>query len=198
MAMAIVEGYAAVFDRAADLGPYVEQVARGAFRRALARRDPVALNVNHNNDLLLASTRRGTLALWEDERGLAFRAELPPTTLAADVVELLRRGDYGGMSFAWAGTRDRWEEAPDGRPLRTLEEVGVQRLFDVAICVHPAYEATEVHLADDAVRRLTPAAAAGARVLPLRRPARPIRLDLAKKRLELARRRLPPAAVIGR
>ena len=51
-------------------------IAPGAFKRTLARDNDVRMYLNHNSDMVLASTRSGTLSLAEDERGLKVDAEI--------------------------------------------------------------------------------------------------------------------------
>jgi hypothetical protein len=65
-------------DRAAVPGqtrPFVEMFASGAFGRLLARDPAVELQARHDG-AALASTADGSLDLWEDDAGLAFRASV--------------------------------------------------------------------------------------------------------------------------
>ena len=65
---------------------------------------------------------------------LTFRGAAPDTTYARDLRALLQ-GDYvAGASFAFTITGDSWSELPDGRLLRTINEV--ERLYDVSV-VYP-------------------------------------------------------------
>ena len=71
--VAVVEGYAAVFNEDTVIGgQWQERIAQGAFTNAIGRDDVVFL-INHAG-LPLARTRSGTLELSEDERGLKMRA----------------------------------------------------------------------------------------------------------------------------
>lgn len=142
-------GYAAVFNsESEDLGGFRETIMPGAFTRTL-KRDAAARNVrmflNHNTDVLLASTRANTLRLSEDDKGLLAEADLPNTTAGRDAAELLKRGDIHSMSFGFQTVKDDWPSESQ----RTLKEV---RLFEVSpITGWPAYPATSAsvrHLAD--------------------------------------------------
>lgn len=135
-------GYAAVFDsESVDLGGFTERIARGAFAGSLSK-DVVAL-VNHNPDKPLARSSAGTLKLAEDERGLAFEAQLTDTSHARDVAADIEAGNIRGMSFAFRTLKDTWAKIGPQRWLRTLLDV---ELLDVSPVTWPAYPATEVAL----------------------------------------------------
>lgn len=138
----VLRGYAAVFNQISeDLGGFREQVAPGAFAETIQQDDIRAL-WNHNDDLVLGRNRSGTLRLREDSRGLAIEVDLPDTSWARDVAELVRRGDVSGMSFGFRTIEDSWERTAGGE-LRTLRKV---RLFDVSPVTFPAYPQTDVAL----------------------------------------------------
>ena len=92
-----LRGHAAVFGVISeDLGGFRERIMPGAFADVLD--DDVRLLVDHEPPPL-ARTKAGTLRLREDERGLAFEADLPETTAARDLRESVARGDVDGASF---------------------------------------------------------------------------------------------------
>lgn len=143
----VVEGYAALYDVPADIaGMFREIIKPGAFRSALERGDDVTLNINHNDNFLLARTSSGTLRLSEDAKGLKVRSELDP--LDPDVVRLVRkmkRGDLSEMSFAFSipeGGQD-WTRSADGLDLREIRDV---MLHDVSVVATPAYTGTSIAL----------------------------------------------------
>jgi len=135
-----IGGYAAKFNREATGLAFREVIAPGAFTRSLASAEPVYLLVNHDTDQLpLASTRSGTLALSEDNVGLYMTADLDPSNpRAAELHSALSRGDVEKMSFAFS-------IAPGGESrdsgLRTLTDLN---LFEVSVVTWPAYDDTEV------------------------------------------------------
>jgi hypothetical protein len=142
-----IEGHAAVFDSNSYPlpdgrgGTFVEQVKRGAFRKALQNPEgPVSALVNHDPNLLLASTGATppTLELWEDPKGLRFRARVAPTSYAEDLRLLMERGDVAGMSFGFTVESDRWWQDGEGRTRRDIQRIG--RLTDVSVVTaSPAY-----------------------------------------------------------
>lgn len=138
-----VEGYAAVFDDEADIGGFFrERIAPGAFAAALQRGDDVVFLINHEG-LPLARTRSGTLHLSEDARGLRVESVLDPEDPdVRRVLPKMRRGDLDRMSFAFAPTRQEWDESGE-IPLRTIHEV---RLYDVSVVTEPAYAGTDIGL----------------------------------------------------
>jgi len=138
-----LEGYAAVFNAAADLGEFVETVRPGAFTRALAERGENILALyDHERRSVLGRTGAGTLNLREDAKGLAFTLALPDTTLGRDLAVLVQRGDVSGCSFAFRcyDYGDAWE-IRNGTMYRELRSV---ELSEITITPQPAYADTSV------------------------------------------------------
>ena len=132
-------GYAAVFNSPSEPLPFTEVIREGAFKRSLKSRNEIKLFMNHNTDVVLGSTRAGTLQLSEDSRGLLAQAQLPDTTAGRDLSVLMKRGDVSSMSFGFSvpPKGDSWSS--DGAT-RELHQV---RLHEVSIVTgFPAYEAT--------------------------------------------------------
>lgn len=134
-----LEGYAATFGTEARMAGFVETIAPGAFREALAG-DVLAL-LDHNNGQVLGRTSSGTLRLTEDRHGLAFSLDLPETQAGRDVAELAKRGDLGGMSFGFLVPKDGdvWEG-----DRRTLRKIDLREISVVSSW--PAYDGTTVAL----------------------------------------------------
>ena len=91
----IIRGMAAVYNKPSrDLGGFREVILPGAFDHILERKykkmDVVAL-WNHDANQLLGRTSSGTLRLSSDERGLKYELDPPATTLARDLMTLVRR-----------------------------------------------------------------------------------------------------------
>jgi HK97 family phage prohead protease len=106
--------------------------------------DTVAL-LNHEQSLLLARTKSGTLKLVNSERGLHYEFDAPNTSTGNDLLELLERGDIYGSSFAFRVKKDQWEivkENGQEREKRTILEFS--DLIDVSPVVFPAYVNTDV------------------------------------------------------
>lgn len=136
---AVFSGYAAVFNSDSEPLPFIEQIRPGAFQRTLAARNQVKMFVNHDDTMVLASTRAGTLRLSEDNRGLRVEADLPETTYSRDLSILMRRGDVDSMSFGFHVPRGGDEWSDDGSR-RFLNEIALREVS--VVTGFPAYEAT--------------------------------------------------------
>ena len=132
------EGYAAVFNSPSEPLPFIERIAPGAFKRSIEARNDIKMLWNHDTGMILGSSRAGTLKLYEDERGLKVRAELPNTSAGRDAAELLKRGDVDSMSFGFSVPAGGDEWSADGSQ-RTLKSI---RLHEVSIVAFPAYSGT--------------------------------------------------------
>lgn len=159
-----IEGTPIVFGvRSVNLIPWSETrevyevLEPGCITQELISRSDVILNLNHSNMVpdVLGRCRngKGTLELELRENNIGCRCDLPRTNNADDTLELMKRGDITGMSFAF---EDDWQDSENGVSLeRTAEthdgkEVWIRHvkritgLYDVAIVTHPAYEQTSV------------------------------------------------------
>lgn len=137
-----LQGFACLYGaESRDLGGFTETIEPGAFSDVLAGDPDVLLTFNHSPDKVLARTGAGTLKLRDEERGLAFEAELGDGPTAQDVRDMVRRGDLSGASF-------RFVVAPDGESWegekRTLTKVA--ELIDVSLATTPAYDGPRVEL----------------------------------------------------
>ena len=138
-------GHAAVFNELSeDLGGFREQIAPGAFRDALAKRQPVSALFNHDNNFILGTLEAGTLIMAEDSRGLAVSLDMADTQRNRDwVLSPMERGELRGMSFGFSvrpGGQD-WAVNDAGVKVRTLKNLN---LFDVSIVDRPAYRQTDI------------------------------------------------------
>lgn len=159
-----IEGTPIVFGvRSVNLTPWsntrevYEVLEPGCITNELLMRSDVILNLNHSNMVpdVLGRCRngKGTLSLELRENKVGCRCDLPRTNNANDALELMRRGDITGMSFAF---EDDWQDSENGvsyertNEMRNGKEVWLRRvkritgLYDVAIVTHPAYEQTSV------------------------------------------------------
>ena len=130
-----IRGYAAVYNSDSEwMGGFYEQIERGAFDDVM--NDDVRAYFNHDENLLLGRVSSGTLRIGTDARGLFYEVDLPNTTYANDLAELMKRGDVNQSSFAFLIDADRWEQR-DGKTYRIIEKVS--RLLDVSPVAQPAY-----------------------------------------------------------
>ena len=134
-----VRGYAAVYNSDSEwMGGFYEQISAGAFDDVMD--NDVRAYFNHNENLLLGRVSSGTLRIGTDKKGLWYEVDLPDTSYARDLVELMKRGDVDQSSFAFLIDEDKWEER-DGKTYRIITKVS--RLLDVSPVAQPAYpEAT--------------------------------------------------------
>lgn len=134
-----VEGEACVFNQVTDLGWFTEEIDPRAFDEC--DMSDVVLNLNHNNDVLLAGTRNGSLSLSIDGHGLKQRSTIAKTSQGDDVLELVHTGLLNKMSFAFFVNEDgvEWLQR-DGKEHRIIKKI--ERLVDVSLVTFPAYSGT--------------------------------------------------------
>ena len=170
-------GHAAVFGQVARVPGGYEQLSRSAFDEVLTRSvvantetDTTAL-INHDPAQLLGRLSSGTLRLKADEDGLAFEVDLPDTSYANDLRQLVARGDMTGASFGFIPDLDKstWSRAKDGSQVHTIN--AVTHLRDVSPVTFPAYSGAGVAL----------------RSLDLGRPSGRSKLIRARARVHLGR-----------
>ena len=170
-----IEGKPIVFGvRSVNLTPWsstregYEVLEPGCITNELLQRSDVILNLNHSSlvpDVLgRCMNGKGTLSLRLAGDHIECSCDLPNTNNANDALELMKRGDITGMSFAF---EDDWEDTENGVSYeRTAEnhdgkEVWIRHvkritgLYDVAIVTHPAYQQTSVATreANDAIEQ---------------------------------------------
>lgn len=111
---------------------FTEVIRPGAFARTLTAARDVISTFNHDVNRLLGRTASGTLRLTDTPEGLRYEVDLPES--AADVRELLARGDLRGSSFTAYPHKvggEKWTR--DVRELLSLE------LAELGPVVNPAY-----------------------------------------------------------
>lgn len=139
----IIRGMAAMFNSMSeDLGGFREQIAPGAFKRAVESSDIRAL-FNHDANMVLGRTTSGTLRVMETDAGLEFEVDMPDTTYARDLMTSMKRGDINQCSFGFSIGEggDTWEKDSAGNYMRTIRSV--ERLYDVSPVTYPAYPETK-------------------------------------------------------
>lgn len=141
---ATIEGYAAMFNKRADLYWYEEEILPGAFDEVL--NDDVRCLFNHNPNYILArsNNRKGTLSLSVDDRGLKYSYTTPDRSYARDLQNAIESGDVSQSSFAFLAKEVVWvtAENDDEKDLRQIKKMS--RLLDVSPVTYPAYQDTEV------------------------------------------------------
>jgi len=124
--------------RSVDMG-FVEVITPTAFSKTLSDGADVKALAAHDSSKVLGRTKNGTLRLTSTEAGLSCECDLPDTSYARDVYELIKRGDVTTMSFGFYPVKTE-RKIEDGAETDYLLEV---RLLEVSFAVAwPAYEAT--------------------------------------------------------
>lgn len=159
-----VEGRPIIFGvRSRNLTPWsdtrvvYEILEPGCLSPELMQRSDVLLNINHSTKVTDIMGRhrngKGTLELTLRDLHVEMGCELPKTNCANDTLELIKRGDISGMSFAfnddWQDSEngvsyERTNETVDGKEVWLRHVKKITELHDVAIVTNPAYEQTTV------------------------------------------------------
>lgn len=159
-----IEGTPIVFGvRSVNLTPWSETrevyevLEPGCITNDLLQRSDVILNLNHSNMIpdVLGRCRngKGTLSLEMRANNIGCRCDIARTPNADAALELMRRGDITGMSFAFEDdyedtengvSFERTGEIHDGKEVWLRHVKRITGLYDVAIVTHPAYEQTSV------------------------------------------------------
>lgn len=129
-----------------------EIIAPEAITKELLDGCDIKFTMFHDHQLILARSRegKGTLKYDVDDKGVSFEFEAPATIDGDKALELVRRGDLSGCSFAF--TTDYW----DARCVeRTVKRVGnrshitytvrvIDAVHDFTLAADPAYPETSV------------------------------------------------------
>jgi HK97 family phage prohead protease len=150
-----------------DYREVYEVLEPGCISAEVMQKSDIVLNTNHRNDVscILGRYRnsdKDTLKLELRADGVDCDCDLPNTTTADDTLELIKRGDIDGMSFAF---EDDWEDSENGVSYERMrdEETGkkeiwvrhvkrITALYDVSVVTHPAYEQTTVAVREEGDR----------------------------------------------
>jgi HK97 family phage prohead protease len=142
-----IQGYAIRFHSLSqDLGGFRELIAPEAVDRTLSEGLDVRALVDHDSGKVIGRTRAGTLTLRKDSKGLAIRIEPDEDiSYAKDIMRAVARGDVSGMSFGFRTLSDEW--AHDAVAEEWTRTVTDMRISEVSIVAFPAYQATDVAIA---------------------------------------------------
>lgn len=162
----VIEGHAVVFgQRSVNLVPWssyrevYEVMEPGSITSELLNRSDVVLTAYHDNGRILGRSTNGagTLQLSMDSKGVFIRCELPHTANGDEMLELIKRGDVRGMSFAYStdeadsencvSYEKIAERGANGKDVFLRHVKKVTGLYDVTIAGHPAYQGTDVSAA---------------------------------------------------
>jgi HK97 family phage prohead protease len=119
-------------------------IAPEAVDRTITEGLDVRALVDHDSGKVIGRTRAGTLQLRKDSKGLGIVIEPDEDiSYAKDIMRAVARGDISGMSFGFRTLSDEWNY--DTEPwTRTVTDM---RISEVSIVAFPAYQATDVSVA---------------------------------------------------
>lgn len=149
-----IDGYAIVFNQRSEvmldwtdegIRRFVEVIDPSAVDEALLMQSDIRALIEHNRERLLARYNKGvgTLSLTIDEHGLRYSFEAANTADGDYAVEMVKRGDISGSSFAFRVKNSDTEWVKEGNLwVRTIKKLSLLR--DVTITTDPAYTQTEV------------------------------------------------------
>jgi HK97 family phage prohead protease len=123
-----------------DCGKCVEQIAPGAFLRALERAGNIDLLLNHDKERKLGSTSEKNIELFEDNIGLRAIC----TVTDPEVIRKAREKKLRGWSFGMYVNKTRIEERAENIPRRHVEDLDI---FEVSIIDDrktPCYNGTSI------------------------------------------------------
>lgn len=124
---------------------FVEKISPGAFTRAINKAsnngNDIDFLAEHDDTLVLASTKNNTLKLSEDDTGLFMEARIINTSSGRDYYEMIQSGIITNMSFGFYAVDDDWKSVRSDLYERTINEL---ELFEVSAVRRPAYAASTI------------------------------------------------------
>lgn len=122
-------------------GKVIEVIEERAFEKAIERAGYINLTVDHDNTHIYASTKDGTLTLYEDAIGLHADVLISDE----NIIELAKKGKIKGWSFGMYNVVDELEERAGELPIRRVKSLDLDHLT-LVINKQPVYSATSVEL----------------------------------------------------
>ena len=144
-----------------------EIIAREAVTRQLLDASDIKMTMFHDRQLILARSNhgQGTLRYEVKPDGVYFEFEAPNTNDGDKAIELVRRRDIAGCSFAFVADysdREKVEyscETVDGREIETYTVREIEDIRDFTLAADPAYRETDVALLRELHTRSEPSQA---------------------------------------
>lgn len=129
---AFLAGYAAVWDVATCKRPGGHRLLmrQGTFHEVLAKKSNVGAWVSHKSKLAFASTKAGTLALVEDQHGLACFIDPTGAPNGEALTACVHRGELAGMSMQLNHESEHFTH--NGQAYREVKHA--ETLTEVSLC----------------------------------------------------------------
>ena len=134
-----INGFIPYNSRSVYMGFY-EEITPTAFNKTLKDGADVKALFDHDSSKILGRVKNDSLRLESREDGLHIECDLPETSYAADVYNLIRDGYCNTMSFGFEIINEDYS-IENGREVHYLREVKLEEVsFGVTF---PAYEGTD-------------------------------------------------------
>lgn len=130
-----------------------EVIAPGAVTKEILDAQDIKMTMFHDRQLILGRSNKGggTLSYTVDDKGVAFEFDAPNTVDGDKALELVRRGDISGCSFAFTThyydsdfVERQSEVAPNGVNKITYRVKAVTGIYDFTLAADPYYPSTSV------------------------------------------------------
>ena len=127
-----------------------EVIAPEAVTKELLDGCDIKMTMFHDRQLILARSKNGagTLKYGVDDKGVYFEFEAPNTADGDKALELVRRGDISGCSFAFSthyydsAYVQRTVQRVDGKTIITYTVNVITGIYDFTLAADPAYPDT--------------------------------------------------------
>lgn len=154
----VIAGYAILFGVPSDPlwsdddSEAREVIESGAVTKEFLDGQDIKMTMFHNRQLILARSKNGvgTLKYSVDAKGVAFEFEAPNTTDGDKALELVKRGDISGCSFAfdthyWSSDFvERRSKVVNNYNMIEYHVKAINRIYDFTLALDPAYPETSV------------------------------------------------------
>lgn len=140
----IITGRAIVFESwSKNLGGFYEIIHRGAITQELIDKSDIIMNINHDDEKMVARSHqgKGTLSVSLRDDGVYFSFEAPTTSRGDELLYNIRNGNIFECSFAFTIPDDlhseRWYVDSDNVYRREVNVI--DGLYDMSLVIHGAY-----------------------------------------------------------
>jgi HK97 family phage prohead protease len=150
-----IEGYAIVFNSESQVlhdwcissRNFIEVIKPGAVNEDLLRSCDIKGLLEHDPSRMIARSfgGKGSLQLSIDSKGLKYRFDAPNTSEGNYALEMVRRGDLFGSSFAYTTDEEvnvTYAKKDENTLMRYVNKIDA--MYDISIVSNPAYMATSV------------------------------------------------------
>lgn len=145
-----IRGYAIVFNSLSEVlieagKRFKEIILPSAITQQTLNNSDIKFTIGHDRERLLARQRKGkgTLSTRITPKAIEYEFEAPHTADGDFAVEMIKRGDISGASFAFVITGEKWEKK-DGENIRYITKIS--RIYDMTITADPAYNTTTAYV----------------------------------------------------